>query len=142
MNIQIVVAVVIVLFSAPSFADCRKSSRDDLMAKYTEKTGEILSPAEYERKVSESISAQYVQELAVSTCEMMQIKKTSLSEQYRSLCVGVSSPYRLQCVRQWIQEHRITNSAELVLILTLVPQAGLEDQKGDARVDEEINRIS
>lgn len=84
-------------------------------------------------KIAQDVTADpafgYKQEVLIRACEMAYVKTILLSEDFRTLCPGVQTPYRQRCLREWISKYNISVATEPALMMALVPLAAAEDQK-------------
>lgn len=89
---------------------------------------QVKSKAVYTENTNDPSKA-FKQEKAIRACEIEYAKKLLLSEDFRTLCPGVQTPYRQRCLREWISHYKISFAGEPSLLMNLVPLAGNEDQK-------------
>lgn len=108
---------------------CREQYIKRTIKRLNEQEGKTLSVGEYEARKKTAPNVSYVEELAVSTCEIENVKSVLLSADFASLCPSIKTPYRLRCIREWIGQHRFSNSAELTVLMAIIPPAGIEDKK-------------
>lgn len=78
---------------------------------------------------AEAPSIAYQQEVAVSTCEINEVKPILMGEKFHTLCPGAETPYRQRCLRDWIKARQINTSVEPSLILNIIHAAAVEDKE-------------
>ncbi len=85
------------------------------------------------KKITQDVTADpalgYKQEAMVRACEVNFAKAILLSEDFRTLCPGVQTLYRQRCLREWINNYKISVATEPALLMSLIPLAGTEDHK-------------
>ena len=125
----VLLSLILCISSLAKAESCREKFLADMMKKHQEKSSTRFTIDDYEKQKKASPMMGYMEEAAVSTCEIMSLKNLVLSTEYGSLCSQIKTPYRLRCLREWIGQHTFTNAAELPLIQVLAVTAGKEDKK-------------
>ena len=92
------------------------------------KASKNVAAAEYEKQKKESPALAFEEEAVTRACEVNSIKPILLGKQFHSLCLGVQTPYRQRCLREWIEKRRMITAAEAGLIISLIPLAAAEDK--------------
>jgi hypothetical protein len=96
------------------------------------KPGQPTTVDQAQRMQPFNISAQYMEDMFVKTCELKEVSSQLQGPQFQALCPHSKSTYRVQCYKEWLSSQDVSYASLVSLLDTVATGVAIMDKNAGA----------